>query len=403
MIYDSVSQRKNILLNMINHLGPISRTALIELTDFRPATVGAIASELIAEKLIVETENVSVGHGRKRVLLDINKKHICAVGISFAPKHATLIVSQFDGTIIYTNQLDLNAANPTNEQILMIAQNLKDILEKFSDKNLVGIGLCKFLFDATGFTSATNTWINERLIPEINKITSLPIRLFSEVTLPAVSEHRYGIAQDVNNFIWVNLTDSITASLFCDGVAISGGNQAAGMLGHMSVEHNSSKLCYCGKPGCVESTSAWPALAAEIRNALHDGVHTCLCSSGATADDFTFVDVRKALDADDRMCKHYVKAAAHRIGLALANVVNLLNPEMIVLHGFMLRLGKQFTVELENTVRDNIIPVAGDVRIEISNDFENPMLLGAVAELFSTYLHTEDYHWIYKLVAESNT
>lgn len=403
MLYDSVSQRKNILLNMINHLGPISRTALIELTDFRPATVGALAGELIADKLIVETENVSVGHGRKRVLLDINKTHICAIGISFAPKHATFIVAQFDGKIIYTNQIDFHAANPNDNQIARIAENLQMILDKFSDKNLVGIGLCKFLFDATGFRSATNTWIRERMIPEIQKITSLPIQLFSEVTLPAVSEHRYGIAQDVNNFIWVNLTDSITASLFCDGVAVAGGNQAAGMLGHMAVDNTATKLCYCGKPGCVESTSAWPALASEIRQALRSGVHTCLQSSGTTAEDFTFIDVRRALDEGDRMCKHYVKASAHRIGLALANVVNLLNPEMIVLHGFMLRLGKHFTKEMENTIRDNVIPVASNVKIEISNDFENPMLLGAVAEMFSAFLHTEDYHWIYKLAAEPNT
>lgn len=403
MLYDSVSQRKNIILNMINHLGPISRTALIELTDFRPATVGALASDLIADKLIVETENVSVGHGRKRVLLDINKSHLCAVGISFAPKHITFIVAQFDGQILHSCQLTTNMARPNDDHISMVSQQLTDILQEYSDKNIVGIGVCKFMYDTTNCISSTSTWIEEKLIPHLQQVTPLPIRLFSEVTLSAVSEHRYGVAKDTNNFIWINLTDSITASLYCDGVAIAGANHAAGTLGHMTANDGNQKLCSCGKPGCIEATSAWPALAADIRKALHDGVHTSLRSSGESIDDFTYMDVRRALDENDHMCSHFVKAAARRIGHAIANVVNLLNPELIVLHGFMLRLGKHFTQEMEDTIRENVVPSASNFTVTISNDFENPMLLGAVAEIFSAYLHTEDYHWIYKLVAEPNT
>ena len=403
MLYDSVSQRKHIILNMINHLGPISRTALIDLTGFRPATVGAIAGDLLAEQMIVETENISVGHGRKRVLLDINKKHICAVAISFAPRHVTFIVSQFDGQILSNEQIDFTAADPTEDHICSIVEKTKQLLADYSDKNIVGIGLCKFLFEYTSDVGIVDKWIRDVLMPRLEAVSDLPMKLFSEVTLPAVAEQRYGVAQGKQNFIWVNLTNDIRTSLFCGGQAIGGTCGSAGALGHTVVSQTSQlSLCYCGKAGCVEHVAAWPALLSNITSAMRSGVATKLNSYGVAPEDITFLEVRRALDEGDRMCRFYVKSAAHEIGLAISNAVNLLNPEMIVTHGFMLRLGKCFKDELEATIRDNVLPVNENFEICISNSFENPMLLGAVAEIFSEYIHVEDYLWVYQLSMESH-
>ena len=68
---------------------------------------------------------------------------------------------------------------------------------------------------------------------------------------------------------------------------------------------------------------------------------------------------------------------------------------MIVTHGFMLRLGKAFKEPLENTIRESVLPENAGIPIRISNDFENPMLLGAAAELFSKFLAAENYQWLY--------
>lgn len=397
MLLDSVSQRKHILLNLINHLGPISRTALIDLTGFRPATVGAIAAELISDNLIVETESISVGHGRKRVLLDINFSNICALSISFAPNHITMMVAQFDGKVLHSVQMPFVATNPNCTPLEPIKDQIATLLNEFSDRNIVGIGLCKFLFDSMSGISAVDTWIQEKFIPSVETITSLPLHIYSVVTLPAVAEQRFGVAKGKNDFIWVNLTDCINVSLFCNGTAVNGANHLAGQLGHTTLG-NSDKLCYCGKPGCLEGSAAWPALEKNIRQAVQDGVKTILKVSDSKID---YWAVREALDNGDRMCRHYVKDAAHKIGLALSNLVNITNPEMIVLHGFMLRLGKQFIQEMEQTIRDNTVPGADRFEVVISNDFENPMLLGAAAEIFSSYLHVDDYRWVYRLSTES--
>lgn len=398
MLYDSNSQRKYIVLNMIHHLGPISRTSLIELTGFRPATIGAIVSDFIVEKLVVETENISVGHGRKRILLEINNDHVCALCISIAPRHVSFIVSRFDGRLLANEKIDFTANAPTEEQILSITEKVKALLHAYSDRNIVGIGLCKFLFEYDFNATAVDKWLDEVLKPRLEAITDLPLQQFSDVTLPAIAEQRYGVAKGKKDFLWVNITRDLRVSLFCNGQAIGGTAGAAGALGHTTIDLSSNDdVCHCGKVGCVEHTTAWPALVNKIVSAINRGVVTKLNDHNADLNNLHHKDIRRALDAGDRMCIHYVRDCAQKIGLAIANAATLLNPEMIVLHGFMLYLGPHFRDELESTIRSNIFPENKDLEICISYDFENPMMLGAVAEIFSAYLHAEDYRWVYHL------
>ena len=152
-------------------------------------------------------------------------------------------------------------------------------------------------------------------------------------------------------------------------------------------------LCYCRKPGCVEATTAFPALAASLRKALDQGVFSCLDPEAP----ITARSVRKALEEGDRLCMHLVRQAARRLGLAVANAVNLLNPELVILHGFMLELGDWFLEQLEQAIRENTLIIASNFSLRISDKMEELLPLGAVAEVFSDYLRSDDYKWVYQI------
>ena len=404
MSYDSYSQRKCLILNLINHLGPISRTALIELTDYRPATVGAIVGELMAEELIVEIGTLAAGHGRRRVLLDINKDHICAVGISFTNTSVAYILSQFDGKII--SQSHSPFANTDNKQGLMeqICAHVQQLIQPHLHRNILGIGLCRPQKNPTDYHNPNiydakneyfDLWIQDSLKPMLESHCKLPVKIYDDMALPAIAEHRFGAAKDVDDFICVELTNGIGASLFCNGAAVTGGNGTAGELGHTVIRFpEDEQLCYCGKPGCVENSTAWPAILSQIQSALNSGVFSVLQQH---SDNITVTDVKNALDAGDRMCMHIVKRAAKRIGIAISNAVNLLNPKIVVLYGFMLEMGDYFIQQMEQSIRENVISFSNDFEIRISTTSESMMMLGAVADLFSSYLKVSDYKWVYAL------
>lgn len=404
MAYNSHGFKRYLILNMISHLGPISRTELIELTDYRPASVTEIIKELLEERLIVESGHASVGHGRKRTMLSLNTGHLCAVGLSFTNEFVNIILSRADGSIV--QQLEQPIATDASREDLVghIIARIQWLLENHNDKRIIGIGISEPLFDPTAYRygsslaanySHFNDWISLSLKPQLEARFAVLVESYSSVTLPAMAEQRFGVAKGMRNFICVELSNGIGSSICCNGMPVAGANGMAGELGHTVIEYGAKtkRLCYCGKPDCVEADTAYPALVSAIMDAMDRGVFTSL----APGKPITVERIREALDNGDRMCMHLVREAAVRIGLVIANAVNLLNPELVVLHGFMLKLGDYFLQHVEQSLRENVLTIAADFQLKTSDAMESLLPLGAVAEIFTAYLRSNDYEWVYQL------
>ena len=400
-------QRRDLILNLINHYGPISRTELIALTDLRPATVGDIIKELLDQKQITQTGSVSGGHGRRRVMLDINREYLCAIGIAFTPGKVVCIVSRIDGSTVEHVSIPLPAGISKHDISVLITEQVEKILASHPDRKMVGIGICNPLYDPSTYEIKDslqsnyrhfNDWIWEDLIPSLEKTAGIPVQAFSSVTLPAMAEQRFGAARGKQNFICVELSNGVGSSICADGVMIGGAQGVAGELGHtlITVPGAQAKVCYCGKPGCVEASASYPVLAERIRASLRSGVFSVLSTYHENAEDFTVEDIRRAIESGDRMCRQYVKECAHLLGIAIANAVTLLNPELIVLFGFMVELGDFFLSALEESIRSNVLVLSDTFEIRISESPDITYPLGAAAEIFASYLKTDRYQWVYR-------
>ena len=401
MTHNNHTVKSLLILNIINHMGPISRTELIDVTDYRAATISGLIKELLDEKLISETGFQSVGHGRKRTLLEINKDRLCALGIAFSSNSVTYVVSGIDGSILARDTRHISQEESREALVERVTEDAATLLDRFRDKDVVGIGISEPFFDPTSYRRDSslfanyahfNDWIRLSLKPRLEATTGLNVNTYSAVTMPAMAELRFGAGRGVENFICVELSNGIGSSICCNGIPVRGGSGVAGELGHTVVSSNES-LCYCGKPGCVESTTAFPALVAELRRAIDQGVFSCLNPE----EPITTHAIRKALEEGDRLCLHLVRQIAQRIGLAIANAVNLLNPELVILHGFMLELGEWFLEQLEQSIRENTLIIASNFSLQISDKMEELLPMGAVAEVFSDYLRSDEYKWVYRL------
>ena len=408
MPHDSHFRKRNLILNIIRHLGPISRTELINLTDFRPASVSAIIKDLLDEQMIEETGYTSTGYGRKRVLLEINKSHLCAIGLSFSPGSVTFLVAQIDGTTLHRENVPVSLGMPKEALIEQIVRQTGELLLMFRDKNIVGIGIGEPLYDPTSYQPEysllnnylhINDWVKLQLKPRLEALSDLRVETYNGVVLASMVERHYGMAKGVDNFICVELSNGIGASLCLNGIPVSGATGRAGEIGHTVIDHSraSQNLCYCGKPGCVEIMTAYPALAAQLTAAMEEGVFSSLASHMDPVQGITVEAIRKALDEGDRMCMHYVKAISQKLGVAIANAINLLNPQLVILNGFMIELGDYFLQQLEMAIRENTLSLACDFELCTSPNLEKKLPLGAVAEIFSSYLRMDDYKWVYRL------
>ena len=393
------THQKFLILNLIHALGPISRTKLIALSGYRPASVGSITKELLEEKLLIETGFYSSGHGRKRTLLEINREHICAIGVSFFSDSICIVLEKFSGEILYRSELPFSASALLPDLAAQIGGEIHTLIEKFPDRRIVGVGIGDPVYNQSRFGNQDisylqfSAWIRNTLKPDLAQTLPIPVSCFSSVALPVLAERRFGAAKGCDHFLCIELSNGIGCSICCNGTVVTGFTGAAGELGHTIVNTDSDDFCYCGKTGCVEHAAAFPAIKAELLDALGKGVQSALDADT----ELTVSDIRRALDEGDQLCRSVVKRSAEKIGAAIANAVNILNPEKIILYGFLLDLGEYFLNHLTETVRENTIFLASGYEIELSPELESMLPLGAASEMFTLFLRAGDYAWVYDI------
>lgn len=408
---DYHSHRRYTILNMISHMGPISRKKLIEFTDYRPASVTELTKELIDEELVIETGSVSGGSGRRRTLLTLNSRKLCAIGVFLSYTHVIYILSQIDGTIV--ERIDGDVMELKGDILAdRVVSRVKGLISGHSDRMIVGIGLADPLYDPARYDMAASLpqvyehftdWGHLKLKPRLEEETGLDVMNYSAVYMPAIAEQHFGQAKNKRDFICVELGNGIGSSIISGGKVIMGYQGRAGELGHTTINFGAENrsMCYCGKAGCVEADAAFPYISRNICAALKNGTYSALIDFYDGSRPLTVQDVRKGLDVGDILCEHYVRESARRIGAAIANAVNLLNPEMVVLYGFMTELGDFFIDEIRSILRRNTLVILRDYQVVVSHSMETLMPLGAAAEMFSKYLHTDEFSYIYRLPKES--
>ena len=410
MTTDYHFQRKYTLLNLINHLGPISRKKLIELTDFRPASVTDLTKELIDEGLVVERGFVSNGPGRKRTLLELNSAHVCAIGVLLSYTKVTYVLSQIDGTVV--ERIDSDISDPKDDQLAeLTVSRITSLIRSHPDKKIVGIGLADPLYDEErfGFTASLSrtydsfvNWGRMKLKPRLEQLTGIPVRSFSAGVLPVLVEQHYGVAKGKQDFICVELSNGLGVSIIAGGKVVTGFQGRAGELGHTTINFGleDRPMCYCGKTGCVETEAAFPYIRKSICTALENGTYSSLLGFYDPAKPLTVKDVRRGLDEGDILCEHYVRESARRIGAAIANAVNILNPEMIILFGSLTGLGDFFIKEIKSILRRNTLVLLRGYQVAVNPSMESLLPLGAAAEMFNEFLKTDDFNWVYRLQRE---
>ncbi len=399
--------RRYVVLNLINTFGPLSRTQIADISDLRLATVGEIVKGLLDEQILLETGFASSSAGRRRTMLDLNRAGICAVGIAIAKARVTAVLARLDGTIVREEVCRRGPDIPLKLLVGNIADCVARLLDAGQGMRIVGIGIGDPLYDPLVYQKGSpisanyghfTDWVHQDLKQLLEERFALPVRTLSAVTLPTLVERQYGVARGSDNFICVELSNGIGVSMFCNGVAVSGAHGVAGELGHTVVDMNARAVCYCGKAGCAELDASFPELVRNINDAVERGA-----AAGPSRGEMTTDGLRSALERGDPLCRFYVDLAAQRAGAAIANAVNLLNPEIVVLYGFMLELGEYYLDRLRTAIRSHTLEFASAYEILMSPELENKIPLGAAAEMFTQFLRSEEYRWVHNMLGEGET
>lgn len=176
-------------------------------------------------------------------------------------------------------------------------------------------------------------WENEPLKKKLEDLLGLPVFLENDCNICTLGVFEAEINPKVRSLAGIFLGTGIGGGLILDGKLYTGSNQVAGEIGHMILEVGGPK-CGCGNRGCYEALASRSAIFRRIQTAVKEGQKTILTEMlGPGLADMRSGDLRKAIRQGDKFVEKVVEEAAEYTGIAIANLVNILNPETIVLGG----------------------------------------------------------------------
>jgi predicted NBD/HSP70 family sugar kinase len=392
------SINRSIILNTIKTYGTIGRAEIARLTDLSPATVSGITAELIQDGLVVEKEPGDSSGGRRPILLAINPLGGFVVGVKVMEDHVLGALVDMEATLLAKHSLPL--AQTTPEAVAQaLGQLVTGLLAQAADQAApthpvsgeapaaprllgMGVGLAGIIDSTLGVVrqSPYFGWRNVPLRDLIQEQVQLPVYLDNDVNTLAYTEKWYGGGQGLNDFLVVTVGRGVGLGMVINGQFIHGSRGGAGEFGHTLI-FPGGLACTCGNQGCLEAYVSEPAMLLQAEAAFHNGE---LSRCPQTPDEL----VALAQEGEPAAQAIFARAGA-LLGQSIANLVNLLNPECILVNGEGVRAGKWLFDPMCAAIEQHTMPgLRGDTAIRIEPLGDDAWARGAASlvlhELFES-------------------
>jgi predicted NBD/HSP70 family sugar kinase len=379
---------RSAVLNTIKNIGPVSRTDIAQRTGLSAATITGITAELIENGLVLEKEEGDSRGGRKPILLALNPHGGFVIGLKLAEDHITGALTDLEATVITKHTVPLN--NPDLEDAVDTVVELVKSLqqeESIGEKNFlgVGVGLAGIIDANRGVLrySPIFGWRNISLADILQERLHVPVYIDNDVNTLTISELWFGMGQGIDNFLTVTVGRGVGLGIVVNGQILLGASGGAGEFGHTVIEPD-GPVCDCGKRGCLETFASDPALMRMAGEALARG------KLRVEVD-----DVRQLLEMaeyGDQVARDIYAQAGEMLGRGVANLINLFNPELIIISGEGIRAIDWLFPSMRESVKNHVLPdLAEDTRIEIDVWDDDAWARGAaglvLCELFASPVH----------------
>lgn len=368
---------RNLVLKTIFDHDRISRADIARATRLTRTTVSDLVAELASEGLVDE---VGVGEslgGKSPILLSLNADSRCLIGLDLAHNQFTGALVNLRGEIHKSVSLPVNDRNA--EEALALVYEILDRLMAAACQNVVGIGVGTPGLVNTGEGVVINAvnldWKNLPLANLLEGRYHRPVYVLNDSQAAAMGEYVFGGGHtSESSLIVINARHGIGAGIVINGRLFQGDGGGAGEIGHTVIMPENGLLCRCGNHGCLETVASAQALVSRARALLDPSAQVTLDT------------IEHAFRSGDPLIQRLVCEAGRYLGLAISDLIGILNIHEIVLSGDMTRFGEPWLEAIQETLsQTSLIGLAQDTRIEIGQLGENSVVLGASAHLIHNY------------------
>ncbi|GAB6138571.1 ROK family transcriptional regulator [Halanaerobaculum tunisiense] len=346
----------SLIMECIREKGPISRADIAEITELTPASVSKITKELMDKKFIKENGLGKSSGGRPPVLLELNPKAGYIIGVNLGPEILEVIITDLEAEILVKNNKDLNnlAQDYVLDKLLELIQ--KTIQESGVNKEeIIGIGMAVhgLVNSETGISlfAPHYKWTKVPIEKIVEEEFNIPTFIDNDARAMALGEQWFGIASGSDDFITINVGNGIGSGIVINGGLYRGVNYSAGEIGHIVVD-NDGPQCSCGNYGCLESLASNPKIVERARKLIKQGAKTKIVELvNGDLEDITVEDICLAAKQGDEVAQQVLTEVGRYLGIGIAYLLNILNPEMIVIVGDIIT-AKEYVFEYIREIID---------------------------------------------------
>ncbi|RPI82766.1 MAG: ROK family transcriptional regulator, partial [Chloroflexi bacterium] len=328
------------VLSLLRQSSPLSRKELADLTGLNKATITRLVRELIAHGLVREVGLQSVKSGRPSILLRLDPEGGYIIGVGLEVSSCSVILVDFAGEYIWRRDLPYQANDPASSLncALKLVEEANQIAQTFR-RPVLGIGVsAPGLVDNTrGFLHfAPNLgWRDIPLKQIFEDRFSFPVYVDNHANMAALGEFYFGSARDCSYGIYVEFTEGVGGGIIIDQHILAGVTGLAGEVGHTTINPEGPK-CNCGNRGCWE---AYVNSAALLQRAqfyqLKNKQDSTRMVEQSVQEYQTITQITEGAKAGDPAALEALKVTGYYVGIGLANLINVFNPDEIILGGYL--------------------------------------------------------------------
>jgi glucokinase-like ROK family protein len=383
---------KMLVLNTIYKEKPISRAETAKTTGLNKSTVSAMVDELLLEGLILETGTGESQGGRKPINLSINKEFGSVIGVDLGVNYILSILTNFAGKIIWEKRIDLKNTIDSPDKIIHDLLNLiQETIEHApaTKQGVIGIGIGVpgiVNYDRGYVLSAPNLfWKNVKLKEMVEERFSIPTLIDNEANAGAIGEKWFGAAKKGSEFIYISAGTGVGAGIIINNELYRGSRGLAGEIGHMTIDVRGIK-CTCDNVGCWEEYASEKSLIRYLKDNAWRYPDSSLLSqeSSQYLDGLNISQLVDAAMDGDKLAISGLKTIGYYLGVGVANLINVFNPECVVVGNVLSLSGDILMNELREEVARRCFSYKYyNIKILTSELNMHACALGAVALVIS--------------------
>ena len=392
------------LLSCLLDNGPLTRQELQKRTGLSWGAVSNIVSELLTLNILCESQLKSSHAGRKPSVVDINPKDNLCIGVDIHMQGIACVITDLRGQTLVSLRRSIEGAS-RQEVLERAADAIFEAMEtlKAKKESIIGIGVSiQGSIDRTNRISIYSPhqpeWSDVAVCSFLEERFDLPALLFHDTIAMIIAERRHS-AHNVRNMAFVKLDMGLGLSMVLNDQLYTGSDGNASEFGHIIIDPQ-GPLCTCGNHGCLEAHVSGRSILEQVRKGIAKGKSSLkLPGKGFEGD---LAAVAHAARQGSSFEKELFEAMGGYFGLGISNLINFINPELVVLGGEMAQYSDLYLDRAMEVIRKNVWNTSR-IQLELSTLGSNGAAVGAAMSLLRQTMNGHIPHAIGSLFRTLHT